>query len=238
MNNTDTDTDTRVWAFANTGRLMHAFTRPWVDAEGNTSAQHLRAECRGTIARHKDSLFVSAASAVPRCKSCEAKWNGYLARLEASMAPVNPYDQVCEGIEPEVVVPEEIATAGRELFTRTLERVRRDRRDRHTARRVLADRRRTNRAAARCARRPQTVVTHLIATGLAPKAARSAGGTLRKCADRIVTAGTLGVSYAKRVPARPCVRYTRAEIALAAAQYKPRKPEYKAARLALVGGAR
>ena len=100
---------------------------------------------------------------------------------------------------------------------------------------TLRDRIRTNRAAAKIRRQGvATIAAHLIAVGLTPKDARSAAATLRKNAAKAGVEGTPGVSYAKRVPCRPCTRYTVQEVAVAAAAYKPRKAEYKAAKAALL----
>jgi hypothetical protein len=96
------DRNEKVWAYSNTGTKAHAFVQVWKDKDGNESTQHLRALCRGTIARHKDSIFASKDTLQIRCPNCEKKFDAMHDRAEASMAPVNPYDQVCEGIEPEV----------------------------------------------------------------------------------------------------------------------------------------
>jgi hypothetical protein len=106
------------------------------------------------------------------------------------------------------------------------------------ARRVLRARTRTHRAAARIARRGVgTLTAHAVAAGLPIREARSAAGTMRKCAERLGVAGTPGTSYAGRAKARSCRRYTRAEVAVIAVDYgkRARKAAYKAmaARLAL-----
>lgn len=109
---------------------------------------------------------------------------------------------------------------------------------RAAARRVLRDRTRTHRAAARIARRGVgSLATHAVAAGLPIREARSAAGTMRKCAERLGVAGMAGTSYAGRAKARGCTRYTRGEVAVIAADYakRARKAAYKAmaARLAL-----
>jgi hypothetical protein len=99
----------------------------------------------------------------------------------------------------------------------------------------LRDRVRTHRAAAKLRRHERvTAAGHLISVGLTPKQARSAGATLKKNAAKTGVQGTAGVSYAKRVPARPCTRYTVQEAAVAAASWRPRNEEYKAAKAALL----
>ncbi|MER5750638.1 hypothetical protein [Streptomyces sp. NPDC002088] len=104
-----------------------------------------------------------------------------------------------------------------------------------TARRILAQRTRTNRAAAKIRRTGAgTLATHCIAAGLAPKEARTVAGSLRKNATKAGVTGTAGVSYTHG-RARQCTRYTVREVAAIATVYRPRKPAYKtvAARLAL-----
>jgi len=104
------------------------------------------------------------------------------------------------------------------------------------ARQILRQRTRTHRAAAKIRRQGvATLATHCVAAGLPIREARSVAGSLRKNADKAGVTGTPGVSYAKRIPARTCTRYTPAEVAAIAVIYRPRKPAYKtaAARLAL-----
>ncbi|MFF7838840.1 hypothetical protein ACFZC6_08495 [Streptomyces ossamyceticus] len=115
-----------------------------------------------------------------------------------------------------------------------------------TARRVLRDRVRANRAAsaerrtvAKAARRVRTVArslfTHAAATGATRETAKAVAAALAKAVDR---AGVKGHRYRTRRTAkgflrhaRTAYRYTRAQIAAA---YKPRKAEYKAVRAALI----
>jgi hypothetical protein len=97
------------------------------------------------------------------------------------------------------------------------------------AARLLGDRRRTQRAAARIARRgTASLATHVIAQGLGPKAAASVAGTLRKKARELGLVGTTARVHAGR-RMRATTRYTPAQVALAAAIYKPRVPAYKLA---------
>lgn len=103
------------------------------------------------------------------------------------------------------------------------------------ARRILRDRTRTNRAAAKIRRQgAATLATHCIAAGLATAEARSVAGSLRKNAPKAGVTGQAGTSYRKG-RARACTRYTPAEVARIAVIYRPRKPAYKlaAAKLAL-----
>jgi hypothetical protein len=104
-----------------------------------------------------------------------------------------------------------------------------------TARRILRDRTRTNRAAAKIRRHGvATLTTHCIAAGLGIKEARTVASSLRKNAAKAGVTGTPSVSYTHG-RARQCTRYTPAEVAAIAVIYRPRKPAYKtaAARLAL-----
>lgn len=103
------------------------------------------------------------------------------------------------------------------------------------ARRILRDRARTNRAAAKIRREgAATLATHCVAAGLTPTEARTVAGSLRKNATKAGVTGQAGTSYRKG-RARACTRYTPAEVAAIAVIYRPRKPAYKtaAARLAL-----
>jgi hypothetical protein len=105
-----------------------------------------------------------------------------------------------------------------------------------TRRATLKARTRTQRATAKIRRQGvATLATHCIAAGLGIKEARTVAGSLRKNADKAGVTGTTGTSYAKRIPARTCTRYSPAEVARIAVIYRPRKPAYKncAARLAL-----
>ncbi|MFJ3783538.1 hypothetical protein GTY86_02955 [Streptomyces sp. SID5770] len=103
------------------------------------------------------------------------------------------------------------------------------------AHRVLADRRRTNRAAAKLRRRGvATVAGHCIAAGLRPSDARSMASSLRRNAVKAGCEGRAGTSHAGRRPARACTRYTPAEVAVAASAYRPRRDDFRAVRAALM----
>jgi hypothetical protein len=104
-----------------------------------------------------------------------------------------------------------------------------------TARRILRDRTRTQRAAAKIRREvAATLTTHVIAAGLPVREARTVASSLRKNAAKAGVAGTPSVSYTHG-QRRACTRYTVREVAAIAAIYRPRKPAYKvaAARLSL-----
>lgn len=101
-------------------------------------------------------------------------------------------------------------------------------------RQVVKARRAQSAAQARIRRGPATLATHALAAGLAPREARTVAASLRKNAAKAGITGTAGVAFRKGA-ARPCIRYTRAAVALIASIYKPRKLAYRiaAARLAL-----
>ncbi|WP_202237061.1 hypothetical protein [Actinacidiphila reveromycinica] len=99
-----------------------------------------------------------------------------------------------------------------------------------TARAVLRARTRTHRAAAAIRRTGAgTLATHAMAAGLAPRAARTVAGSLRKVATKLGITGRPGVSYTHG-RARHCRRYTAAQVAVIAAAYRPRLAAYRAAR--------
>lgn len=99
-----------------------------------------------------------------------------------------------------------------------------------TARRTLRDRVLTNRAAARIRRQgTASLTTHAIAAGLTPTQARTVAGSLRRNATKLGLTGTTARVHAGR-RMRDCQRYTPAQVAAAAATYRPRIPAYIAAR--------
>ncbi|MDX3343483.1 hypothetical protein PV409_36600 [Streptomyces sp. ME02-6979.5a] len=103
------------------------------------------------------------------------------------------------------------------------------------ARQTIRTRTRTQRAAARIARRGNgTLTSHAIAAGLTPREARSVASSLRKTAAKLDIQGQAGIAHTKgRV--RTCTRYTRQQVAALAVVYRPRKEAYRlaATRLAL-----
>lgn len=83
------------WGRTETGNVFHNF-----------GAVH--AECRKNIKRTeglRSRASAETASNLPlglrMCKRCVQLDDEFQARVEASMAPVNPYDQVCEGVVTE-----------------------------------------------------------------------------------------------------------------------------------------
>lgn len=93
-NLTTVDRSEKIWAFASTGMMVHAFVQSSQDRPG-----FLRAMCRKSITRASGTSFWGVGGNEGwACKSClkqaEAMWD----RAEASMQPVNAYDQVNEGI--------------------------------------------------------------------------------------------------------------------------------------------
>lgn len=104
-----------------------------------------------------------------------------------------------------------------------------------TRRATLKARQLANRAAARIRRRGTgTLAAHAMAQGLNHRDAGSVAGTLRKVAAKLGILGTAGRAHAGR-HMRNCLRYTRTEVAVIAANYKARKPAYRlvATKLAL-----
>jgi hypothetical protein len=101
-------------------------------------------------------------------------------------------------------------------------------------RQVVKARRATTRAQARIRRGPATLATHAIAAGLGVREARTVASSLRKAAAKLGVVGQAGVAYRKG-QARACVRWTRAQVAVLALAYRPRRDLYKqaAARLSL-----
>lgn len=98
-----------------------------------------------------------------------------------------------------------------------------------TARRILRDRRRTQRATARIRRNhTATLTTHGIATGLTRKQAASMATTLRRTAHKLGITGAPARTHAGR-HMRDALTYTPAQVATIATTYKPRKPEFKTA---------
>ncbi|MEU6057988.1 hypothetical protein [Streptomyces sp. NPDC047097] len=104
-----------------------------------------------------------------------------------------------------------------------------------TRRAALRDRTRTHRANARITRRgTASLATHVMATGLGPKAARTVASSLRKAATKLeLTGRTVRVHAGRKM--RTATRWTRTQVAAMATLYRPRRAEYKMAanRLAL-----
>ncbi|MFC8704101.1 hypothetical protein ACFUIV_18195 [Streptomyces anulatus] len=104
-----------------------------------------------------------------------------------------------------------------------------------TRRATLKARQLANRAAARIRRRGTgTLAAHAMAQGLNHRDAGSVAGTLRKVAAKLGILGTASRAHAGR-HMRNCLRFTRTQVAVIAANYKARKPAYRlvAAKLAL-----
>lgn len=95
------DRNQKVWGLANTGIKFHAFVQNWADKDGAVSQSFKRAMCRKTIARSADMIGAGiddVKSQASLCDQCVKLFVAMVARAEASMEPVNPYDQVCEGV--------------------------------------------------------------------------------------------------------------------------------------------
>ena len=102
-NTTAADRNEKVWAWANTGSKVHAFVQ-------SAGLGRLRAMCRSNITRTSDSLFYGRndRNVFSACIRCETLANARWDRVDASMEPVDAYDQVCEGIvtEPAAQTPD------------------------------------------------------------------------------------------------------------------------------------
>lgn len=85
----------KVWAYSNTGMKIHAFAE-------DSGTGHRQALCSPRITRPASAIYQTTEDVhrSPLCTRCEKKDGERRARIEASMEPVNPYDQVCEGVEP------------------------------------------------------------------------------------------------------------------------------------------
>ncbi|MFJ2745258.1 hypothetical protein ACIO3O_37000 [Streptomyces sp. NPDC087440] len=112
-------------------------------------------------------------------------------------------------------------------------------RTRRRAHQVAARARRAPLTAARRVRTaPRSLTTHVIATGVAPSAVPGAVAALRTQAKKAGIQGRaarIRRTFSGRARHAVTVyRYTRAQVAEIVAGYKPRKPEYKAVRAALL----
>lgn len=102
------------------------------------------------------------------------------------------------------------------------------------ARKALRDRRAVNGARKALDRRTEaTLAVYATAAQATGKAAASLAGSLRKVAERLGITGTAGNAFRKGLR-RACTRFGRAAVRAIAAAYKPRKPEFKAARAYLM----
>jgi hypothetical protein len=101
-------------------------------------------------------------------------------------------------------------------------------------RQAVRARRAQSAAQARIHRGPATLATHAIAAGLGVREARTVASSLRKAAAKLGVVGQTGVAYRKG-QARACTRWSRAQVAVLALAYRPRRDLYKqaAARLSL-----
>lgn len=94
---------------------------------------------------------------------------------------------------------------------------------------VVRDRTRTQRAASKITRRGSgSMATHAIAAGLTPTQARTVASSLRRNAAKLGITGTPARTHAGR-RMRDTTRYTPAQVAAAAAVYRPRVAAYRAA---------
>lgn len=114
----------------------------------------------------------------------------------------------------------------------TVAQAKANRLNRRAVRRLLVARR----SAARAAHRADlhTVASHLRAMGVDTATAMGMASTVRK---KITTPGVEGFATRSLTDRRrrPCTRYTRAQVLAALRVYKPRKKEYEATRVSLLG---
>lgn len=112
---------------------------------------------------------------------------------------------------------------------------RENRSDRMHAAQILRQRRRSYRAARHIRKTGRaTLSTYGIAVGLNPTDAASMMGSVRKNAVKAGREGIAGVARTHRIPARPCVLWTVADVAAGAKIYRPRREDFKRARTALL----
>lgn len=83
------------------GRTETAFTFHSFKADGTAICRsNIKAQADGTrrTEGQVDSMISDSPHLFRKCTACEKKEAAHRARVEDSMAPANPYDQVCEGI--------------------------------------------------------------------------------------------------------------------------------------------
>lgn len=97
------DRNEKIWAYSNTGTRAHAFVQAWKDNGWSQSGNHLRAMCRGTIARHENSLFYSKSDMAGICTRCETLATAVWDRAEASMQPATEAQDLGYEAHAEVV---------------------------------------------------------------------------------------------------------------------------------------
>lgn len=86
--------DNRVWNFTATGDKLHAFIGGHAICRKNLKDGSTR-----PVFKDEAMKLAGAHMGYTICASCVKKFDAMVARQEASMAAVNPYDQVCEGVE-------------------------------------------------------------------------------------------------------------------------------------------
>jgi hypothetical protein len=110
---------------------------------------------------------------------------------------------------------------------------------RRSLRATVRHRAAANRLAASVRRRPRSLATHLIAAGVDRTTAAGAASGMRSVAKRLgLTPAETGRTHRTLQGGRSRTthnvhRFTAAQVATIAAAYRPRKPEYKAAILAV-----
>lgn len=109
MNDTNdtNDTNGKTWARSEFGETFHSFSPSgtaicrknirW-SSYASVHPEYLRTEA-------EVDQVVDTSLGYRKCVSCATKEQQHRDRVAASMEPVNPLDQVCEGILPETVAP-------------------------------------------------------------------------------------------------------------------------------------
>lgn len=88
------ENETKVWGFTLQGNTLHAFIGGPAMCRKNITTP-LKERCDLDMARQ---MADEAHMGFKVCKGCEKKYLAMVARAEASVQSVNPYDQVCEGV--------------------------------------------------------------------------------------------------------------------------------------------
>ncbi|MFB7383656.1 hypothetical protein ACFC6U_39695 [Kitasatospora purpeofusca] len=104
---------------------------------------------------------------------------------------------------------------------------------------IIRSRRRVSQLAKTFGHRPRSLATYtLAACGMNRRTAEGCANSLRTVAKKLEIVGIPGITTRTiEGPAegeRPTTRYTKADVHKIATAYKPRKPEYRAARAALL----
>jgi hypothetical protein len=86
--------ENKTWAITATGFTFHSFNGDTALCRKNIKAIDDRRRTEAQV----DKAVADSPHLFRKCTSCEKKEAEFAARVEASMAPVGEYDQVCEGV--------------------------------------------------------------------------------------------------------------------------------------------